>query len=266
MNDSLHIAATGLHVQQMSVDTIANNLANVNTPGFKKARVSFQDLMYREVARSAIGNGNGTDGASAVSSVSRMGSGVSTGATLRSFAAGEMKKTDAPLDIAIRGDGFLEVTLPDGSAAYTRGGSLQVNRDGYLATAQGYPLKPSIHVAPETAALVIDPTGRILARTAQQADALEIGRFDVARFANPGALAPLGDGLYRPTEGSGDARTGRAGEDGFGTLAQGYVEASNVTLIEEMVELMIAQRAYEVSTKVVQASDEMMAMTNNLRK
>lgn len=258
MNDALQIAATGLHAQQLNVDTIANNLANVNTPGFKRARVSFQDMMYREVARSAV--------TPAAADPTRLGSGVSVASTQRLFGAGELKKTDEPLDVAIRGDGFLEVAIPDGTLAYSRGGALQVNRDGLLATPQGYPLKASIHVPADATGLVISNDGRVLVQVASQKDALEIGRLELARFNHPGAMTPMGDNLFKPTEASGEARTGKAGDDGLGTFAQGYSEASNVKLVEEMVELMIAQRAYEVSTKVVQASDEMMSMVNNLRK
>lgn len=257
MNDSLHIAATSLQAQQLNVDTVANNLANLNTSGFKKARVSFQDLMYREVARAAVG----TPGADAT----KLGSGVSA-STLRAFSAGELKKTDEPLDLAVRGEGFIEIVMPDGTTAYSRGGTLQVNRDGLLATLQGYALKPSIQVPPDATQLVIAPDGRVLARAANQRDALEVGRIELARFTNPGAMAPLGDNLYRATEASGEPRNGRASEDGAGSLAQGFLETSNVKLVEEMVELMVAQRAYEVSAKVIQASDEMMSLTNGLRR
>jgi flagellar basal-body rod protein FlgG len=260
MIDSLYIAASGMNAQQTSVDTIANNLANVNTPGFKKARVSFQDMMYREVARSAL------PGAASDGGTSRMGSGVSVAGIARAFEAGELKRTDSPFDLAIRGDGFVEVTTVDGSSAYTRGGTLQVNREGLLANAQGLPLKAAIRVPDDAQALSIGSDGRVLARVGTQTAAMEIGRIDLARFGNAAALVPMGDNLFRPSEGSGDARSVRPGEEGAGTLAQGYLEGSNVKLIEEMVELMVAQRAYEVSTKVIQASDEMMAMTNNLRR
>jgi len=256
MNDSLHIAATSLQAQQLNVDTVANNLANMSTSGFKKARVSFQDLMYREVARAA-----GAPSADAT----KLGSGV-TGTTLRAFSTGELKKTDEPLDIAIRGDGFIEVVMPDGTAAYTRGGTLQVNRDGMLATLQGYALKPSIQVPPDAKELLVAADGRVLARAANQREALEVGRIELSRFTNPGAMAPAGDNVFRATEASGEPRNSRAGEDGAGSLAQGFLETSNVKLVEEMVELMIAQRAYEVSAKVIQASDEMMSLTNGLRR
>jgi flagellar basal-body rod protein FlgG len=260
MNDALQIAATGLHAQQLNVDTIANNLANVNTAGFKAARVSFQDMMYHAAERPAPAG-------SPVQDPTRLGSGVSVGSTTRVFDAGELNETDQPLDVAIRGDGFIEVVMPDGSVGYTRGGTLQVNRDGLLATAaNGLVLKASVHVPSDTTQLAIATDGRVLAMGTQTTTANEIGRIDLARFTNPGALNPLGDNVFQPTDASGDARIGKPGEDGAGTLAQGFLESSNVQLVSEMVELMIAQRAYEVSTKVVQASDEMMSMANNLRK
>ena len=259
MNDALYIAATGMQAQQLNVDTIANNLANVNTPGFKKARVSFQDMMYREAVRPA-------PALTPADGQARMGSGVNVAGTTRNFTTADFTKTDSPLDVAIQGDGFIEVTMPDGSAAYTRGGSLQVDRDGMLATAQGRVLKASIHVPQDTQVFSIGADGKVAATSAGQTTATELGQIDVARFTNASALMPLGDGLYRPTGASGDARTSHPGDDGSGTLAQGYVESSDVQLVDEMVQLMIAQRAYEVSTKVIQASDEMMQMTNNLRR
>jgi len=254
--DSLYIAATGMNAQQQNVDTIANNLANVNTPGFKKVRVSFQDMMFREVARASLPG---------EPAMSRLGGGVSIAGTTRTFEGAELRKTDSPLDLGIRGEGFIEVTTADGSTGYSRGGTLQVNRDGLLATSQGHVLKAAIHVPADATALAITPEGRVLARGGAR-DAVDLGRIDLARFTNPAALQPMGDNIFRPTEASGDARPGRAGEEGMGTFAQGHVESSNVKLVEEMIELMIAQRAYEVSTKVIQASDEMMAMANGLRR
>jgi flagellar basal-body rod protein FlgG len=234
----------------------------VNTPAFKKARVSFQDMVYREAQRVA---GPAPDGTVAAN-VTRLGNGVNVIGTSRNFATSDFKKTDDPFDLAIRGDGFIEVAMPDGAVAYFRGGSLQVNRDGLLATPTGMPLRPSLAVPADAQQLTIDSSGHVLATVPTQANPVEIGRIELARFTNAAGLAPLGDNLYQATDASGDARTGRAGEDGLGTFAQGFVETSNVKLIEEMIELMIAQRAYEVNTKVVQASDEIMAMTNNLRK
>lgn len=257
MNDALYIAATGMQTQQKSVETIANNLANVNTPGFKRGKVSFEDLVYR---------GLGTAPQQAGAPALWQGSGVGIASMVKVFAAGEIKKTDQPLDLAIDGTGFVEVMTADGTPAFSRGGTLTVDRDGMLATAEGYALKPGIHVGLDAEQLTIQPDGRVLARVAGQKEASEVGRIEMARFADTDGMVALGANLYRPSEKSGDAIYGKAGEDGMGRLVQGAVEASNVRLIDEMVGLMAAQRAYESSVKVIQAADEMLAMSNNLRK
>ncbi len=260
MNDALYIAATGMHMQQKGVDTISNNLANVNTPGFKKGRVSFEDLVYRDLGWAAA--------ASAATGSPRLwqGSGVGVASILQSFIAGELKKTDAPMDLAIRGDGFFEVVGQDGTSAYTRGGTLTLDKDGFLATGAGYTLKSSVHIGKDARSVVIEPDGRIMARLREESEPFEAGRIEMVRFADASGLAALGGSLYQPSERSGEPITGRAGEDGWGSFAQGYVEGSNVSLVEEMVDLMVAQRAYESSVKVIQAADEMLAMSNNLRK
>ncbi len=260
MNESLYIAATGMHMQQKSVDTIANNLANVNTPGFKKGRVSFEDMVYREIGR-ATGADEGGGAAPAWH-----GGGVGIFSLAKVFTPGEMKKTDMPLDIAIEGEGFIEVSNLDGSPAYSRGGSLMVDKDGFLATADGHVLKPAIHIGLDAKDISVKPDGRVLVRGQGQSEASEVGRIELARFADTTGLVSLGGNLYQPSTRSGDAIYGKPGEDNLGALAQGFVEASNVKLIEEMVDLMAAQRAYESSVKVIQASDEMLAMSNNLRK
>lgn len=260
MNDSLYIAATGMHMQQKGVDTISNNLANVNTPGFKKGRVSFEDLVYRDLSGAAATaeSGNGQ----------RLwqGSGVGLSSILKSFIAGELKKTDLPMDLAIRGDGFIEVVGLDGTPAYTRGGSLTVDKDGFLATSGGQVLKPAIHIGSEVREISIKADGSVMVRARDKDAAFEVGRLDLVRFSDSSGLTALGGNLYKPSERSGDAIQGRPGEDGVGMFAQGFVEGSNVNLVEEMVDLMVAQRAYESSVKVIQASDEMLAMSNNLRK
>jgi flagellar basal-body rod protein FlgG len=261
MNDSLYIAATGMHMQQKGVDTISNNLANVNTPGFKKGRVSFEDLVYRDMAGAAAAIDSG-------SAAGRLwqGSGVAMGAILKSFVAGELKKTDAPMDLAIQGEGFIEVVAQDGAPAFTRGGTLTIDKDGFLATASGQVLKPSIHVGNDARGIAIQSDGRVMVRTSDKGEPFEAGRIELVRFADMSGLAALGGNLYKATERSGDPIFGLAGEAGVGTFAQGFVEASNVNLVEEMVDLIVAQRAYESSVKVIQASDEMLAMSNNLRK
>ena len=262
MIDALYIGATGMQAQQLNVDTIANNLANVNSTGFKKARVSFADLMVREAQRASSADA----GAGLLGAPARLGSGVGVLGISKLFDAGDLRKTDSPLDIAIQGEGFLEVSMPDGALAYTRGGTLKVNREGLLATQSGLALKPGVAIPDNAQSVSIEADGRVLVRMANQSNPVEAGTLDLVRFANAAGLAAQGDNLYRVSLASGDAIAGRPGEDGLGTIAQGFLEGSNVKLVEEMVNLMIAQRAYEASVKVVQASDEMLGMINGLRK
>lgn len=257
MFDALYIAATGMQSQQTQVDAIANNLANVGTPGFKKTRVVFSDLVAGAVVQAAVEPPAGSAG---------VGVGVRVASTARIFDAGELKKTGAALDIAIAGEGFFELAMPDGTRAYARGGTLKVNADGLLSNAQGIPLRPGIAVPENAQALLIAASGRVQVQLPGQAAPHELGQLDVVRFNNPQGLLAQGANVYRATEASGDPVGGRAGEDGTGTVAQGFLEASNVTLLDEMVGLMLAQRAYEASVKVVQASDEMLGMINGLRR
>ena len=260
MLDALYIGATGMQAQQTQVDAIANNLANVNTPGFKKTRVSFSDLVVNGAATAV--RANAEDGAVR----STAGVGVRVASAGKVFEGSELKKTDAPLDLAIAGDGFLELSMPDGSRAYARGGSLKVNAEGLLANEAGIPLKAGISIPENAEALLISGTGRVQVRVPGQSAPMDLGQIELVRFAHPQGLLAQGGNLYRPTAASGDAVTGRPGEDGMGSLAQGFTEASNVRLLDEMVDLMVAQRAYEASVKVVQASDEMLGMVNALRK
>ncbi|HYF20768.1 MAG TPA: flagellar basal-body rod protein FlgG [Ramlibacter sp.] len=258
MFEALAIGATGMQAQQLQVDTIANNLANVNTPGFKKSRVSFTELL-------AARGGPAGEGAP-LGAPSAAGVGVALASTARLFEAGELKKTDSPMDLAIQGDGFLELALADGSRAYTRGGPLKVNADGQLATASGVPLKPGIFIPENAEGVQISPAGRVQVRLPGQAMPVDAGQLELVRFANPQALLAQAGNLYRATDASGEPTGGRPGSEGMGTVLQGHLEASNVRLVEEMVGLMMAQRAYEASVKVVQASDEMLGLVNGLRR
>jgi flagellar basal-body rod protein FlgG len=258
MIDSLYIGATGMNAQQANVDTVANNLANLNTTGFKASRVNFQDLVYREVAR---GSGQARGALSALS-----GLGVNIVGIGKTFSQGNMQQTGQPLDLAINGQGFLEVTLPDGSHGYTRTGSLQLNKDGNLVTADGYLLNPQLQIPPDATATTIDGTGQVSVTVQGQANPLPVGKITLAQFANPTGLKPSGNNLYVPTDASGDAFYGDAGSSSFGTLQQGFLEASNVTLVGEYTNLIVAQRAYEANSKVVQASDEMLGIINGLRR
>lgn len=262
MFDALYISATGMQAQQLNVDTIANNLANVNTTGFKKAKVGFSDLMVREAGRlqppaEEVGILGGDR---------RLGAGVGISAISKLFDMGDLKKTESAYDIAIEGEGFLEVTLPDGASAYTRGGTFKVNRDGLLSTQGGLPLKPNIAIPDNAENLQIDADGRVRVQVAGQSTPVEAGQLELVRFTNPSGLHAQGDGLYRTSRNSGDAIQAKAAEEGMGRLAQGFLEGSNVKLNEEMVSLMVAQRVYEANVKVMQASDEMLGMVNALRK
>jgi flagellar basal-body rod protein FlgG len=259
MSDALYIGATAMQAQQAHVDSIANNLANVNTPGFKKGRISFADLV---VSRGSTAH----EAAESRAPLHAAGVGVRIAAAARVFEGGEIKKTEAPLDIAIVGDGFLELAMPDGSRAFARGGTLKVNADGMLAHQNGSVLKPGISIPENAEALLVSASGRVRVRLPGQTAEVDVGQLDVVRFSNPQSLVAQGANVYRASDASGDPIGGRAGEDGVGSLAQGFLEGSNVKLLEEMVDLMVAQRAYEAGVKVVQASDEMLGMINALRK
>ena len=252
MNDSLYIAATGMQAQQTTIDSIANNLANVGTTGFKKARVAFQQMMQGDPVTAA-------QPASA-------GLGIAVASITRDFTPGALAQTGGQMDLAIDGAGFIEVALADGSLAYTRGGTLSITPDSYLATADGHVLKPGIHIPAGVSAVHIAADGKVSIQTAAGGASTEVGQIELATFANPAALTALAGGLYVPTEASGEAMVAKAGSAGLGRLAQGSLENSNVNLTDEMVTLIVAQRAYEMSSKVIQASDELMSLTNNLRR
>lgn len=264
MSNALQIAATGMQAQQANLETIANNLSNVNTAGFKRSSVSFVDLMVRSAAGLAGLDSEAFDLSTTMPP--RISVGVGITSTLRHFESGELKKTDSPFDLAIRGDGFLEVSRADGGSVFWRAGTLKVNSEGQLATQSGLIIKPGIAIPDNAQAVNISADGRVRVTVPGQSAPTEVGQLQMARFASAAELEALGDNLYLPTAGSGQAVLGRPGEDGLGTLAQGYSEASNVKMVDEMVNLMQAQRAYQASLKVMQAFDEMSALTNNLRK
>jgi len=265
MQDALQIAATGMQAQQLHVDTIANNLANVNTTGFKRARVSFHDLVTR-VADASVAGTASTPAARALDAAQHAGVGVGVASVARQFDGGELRRTESMYDLAIAGEGFIEVAMPDGTRAFTRGGTLRVNADGLLATGAGHALAGAIAVPEGTESLLVDAEGRVQGRLHGQSRPVDLGMLNLVRFMAPGALSVAGDGLYRPTEQSGEPIGGRAGEHGLGTFKQAHLEGSNVKMVDEMVGLMVAQRAYEASVNVARAADEMLGMVNNLRK
>lgn len=259
MIDSLYIGATGMQAQQLHVDAIANNLANVNTSGFKRNRISFEDAFY-QLASPQLG----TQDQSLNLIMLGMGTRVSSNSKL--FTQGEIKATETPLDVAIRGNGFFEVLLPDGSSAYTRYGALKITGDGVLGTSSGYELKQQIQIPGDVTDIVIDSQGKVSGHVANDTKLTEFGQLELVSFSNTDGLEAIGENLFTSSTKAGQPVTGKPGSDGLGTLAQGYLEASNVKLAEEMVNLVLAQRAYELNAKIIQTSDEMLAISNNLRR
>lgn len=265
MFDAMSIGAMGMQVQQIHVDTIANNVANASTPGYKKGRVSFTDLVVQGSAPTVQAAADGGPGGP-LGDVGRTGIGVGISSLSKLFDLGSMQKTESPYDIAINGDGFFEITMPDGSRAYTRGGTLKVSRDGLLSTQAGLPLRPGIAIPDNAKSLSISADGLVQVTTSTQSTPVDAGQLEMVRFTNLSGLVAQGDGLFRTSESSGEPISARPGEGGMGLLAQGVLEGSNVKMVEEMVNLMVAQRAYEANVKIVQAADEMLGMINGLRK
>jgi flagellar basal-body rod protein FlgG len=284
MNNALYIAATGMQAQQLDLDTIANNLTNLSTNGYKSSTVNFQELMYVDPvgarsnemeAPSVHSGGHGTHNMHAVqgqggdataSAVTPYGTGVSVGSVTKDFTVGTLTQTNSQMDLAIQGNGFLEVTMPDGSRAYTRGGTLSVGADNFLMSPQGYEIKPSIRLPANPTNISIAANGQVSVTTGTSTQATQVGQLELANFNNPGALNPQGNGIYVPTDTSGHATYSKPGDTNAGTLVQGSLEGSNVNMVNQMVNLMVAQRAYELSSKVIQTADELMSMTNNLRR
>jgi flagellar basal-body rod protein FlgG len=257
---ALYSAAAGMQSQQMNLDNISNNLANVNTTGFKKSKLEFQDLLYQTTRAAGAEQGGGNQLPSSL----QIGQGSVPIATQRVFTNGDLTQTGENLDLAIQGDGFFQVQMPDGTLAYTRDGALQTNSSGAIVTADGYPVEGGFQPVPAgTTNITITSSGAVTYTTASGTTNSQV---QLARFTNPGGLEALGKNLYKETTASGNADLGDPGQNGFGQLQQGYLELSNVSVVEEMVNLILAQRAYEVNSKAVQAADEMMQESNNLQK
>jgi len=249
--------------QQMNIDTIANNLANVNTTGFKKSRVNFQDLLYETIKPAGTETAAGTTIPEGI----QLGHGVRPSAIAKLYSPGNMIQTGNPLDMVVEGTGFFQVQIPDGTTAYTRDGSFKMNQEGIVMTSDGYPLTPAITVPTNYQQLTIGSDGTVSALIPGSTAPQNIGTIELVRFPNPAGLdARLGRNLLIETQASGTPTTGRPGLDGMGLLEQGYIENSNVQVVEEILQMIIAQRAYEANSKVIQASDEMLQLANNLRR
>jgi flagellar basal-body rod protein FlgG len=257
---ALYSSATGMESQQLNLDIVANNLANVNTTGFKKSKIEFQDLLYQTTRTAGAEAGGGNQ----VPTGLQIGHGSRAVATSKVFTTGELTQTGEKLDVAIQGDGFFEVQLPDGGRAYTRDGALKTASDGRIVTSEGLPLQNGFQPIPTgTTSITISSSGEVTATGSSGSTSFKV---QLTRFPNPSGLESIGRNLLRETTASGSAEMGNPGENGFGELAQGYLEMSNVKVVEEMVNMIVAQRAYEVNSKAVQASDEMMQMSNNLHR
>jgi flagellar basal-body rod protein FlgG len=254
MNPAMWISKTGVQAQDAKLQAIANNLANVNTVGFKRDRVVFEDLFY-QVERQP---GASVDGTNVAPSGVQLGNGTRLVGTQKVFTTGSLQTTGQSLDVAIVGNGFLQVETANGETTYTRAGQLQVNAEGRLVTAQGLPLLPEITVPAKATAVTIGEDGTVTATVAGSATPAELGQITLAGFVNPAGLLALGDNLYQETAASGAPTEGVPGEDGLGKLKQGALEGSNVQVVEEMVDMITAQRTYEMNTKVLSAADNMM--------
>jgi len=262
MIKAMNTAATGMQAQQTNIDNIANNLANVNTTGFKKARIEFQDILYQNYRRA----GTATAVGSIVPVNLDVGYGTRAVATSREFAPGAVSITKNPTDLAIAGNGFFQVRMPDGTTGYTRDGSFKISPDGQLVTADGFVMEPEITIPEDATDLSVGIDGQVFVMVVGTTEPQQIGQVELARFVNPAGLSAVGHNLYRETVASGTPITATPGTEGLGTLDQGYLETSNVSVVDEMVNMIMAQRAYEINSKVIQSSDEMSQIINNLKR
>jgi flagellar basal-body rod protein FlgG len=261
MMKSLYIASTGMSAQQMAINVTANNLANVSTYGYKKSAPEFQELFYETFRAAGSPTSLGT-----LPVGIQIGSGVQPQTVHKRFGQGDFELTENSLDIAIEGDGFFQVTLPNGATAYTRAGTFKLNNEGEVVSPEGFPLVPSISVPSETQSVFISPEGVVSVRLAGVLTNQVIGSVELARFVNNAGLNSLGKNIFEPTSASGEPISGLPGEPGFGTLLQGSLESSNVNIADEMVKMIVAQRAYELNSKAIQTSDEMLSLVNSLKR
>ncbi len=257
---ALYTAASGMDAQQTNIDNVAHNLANVNTTGFKKARVEFEDMVYQQVKVPGTPNTTSTE----IPIGLELGLGTRAVATARDFATGNLQTTNGPLDLAIEGAGFFQITMPDGSIAYTRAGAFHLNQDGQVVTAEGYALQPNIQIPKDATSISISKEGVVSVAIAGQQAPQQIGTIDLATFQNPAGLEALGSNFYKVTTASGEPVQATPGQEGLGTIAQGFLEQSNVSIVEEMINMILGQRAYEANSRVVKTADEMLQEVNQL--
>lgn len=258
---SLSIASTGMLAQQTNVDVISNNIANMNTTGFKRQRAEFQDLLYENIKRPGGATGPDTKAPSGI----QIGSGVKTGGVYRIQQQGALQQTDNRYDVAITGRGYFQITLPSGDTAYTRDGSFGISDQGELVTQDGFPVQPGITIPQNAIDVTISKTGEVQVTVSGDPQPQTVGQLELATFINDAGLEAKGDNLFLETSASGQPNVAAPGEPGFGTLTQGFVEASNVNAVAEITALITAQRAYEMNSRVVKTADEMLSTTAQMR-
>jgi flagellar basal-body rod protein FlgG len=251
-----------MQAQQVNIDTIANNIANVNTTGFKQGRAEFQDLLYQNIRPAGTASSSSTDYPVGL----QVGLGSRPVATDRIYRQGDFRQTGNALDLVIEGKGFFQIRMPSGELAYTRDGSFHLNAEGSVVTAAGNPLEPQITIPPDALEIVIGSDGTVSVTQAGQASAQQIGTIQLSSFQNPSGLSGIGGNLFLETSASGTATTGTPGENGIGRINQGFLEQSNVSVVEEMVNMIVAQRAYEVNSRAIRTADDMLQQINNLAR
>jgi flagellar basal-body rod protein FlgG len=259
---ALWTAGTGMNVHQANLDVVSNNIANVNTNGYKKSRADFQDLMYQTLRLQGVTS----EGGNQIPVGIQIGHGAMLAAVQKVFLQGDYQMTGNELDVAIEGNGFFQITLPSGDKAYTRAGALKRNSEGRIVTSDGYPLEPNMTIPQNTLTVSIEADGTVSAQVQGQTAPQQIGTIELATFQNLAGLKAMGKSLFLETEASGTPVVGRPGENGMGTTLQGYIEMSNVNVMQEMINLIIGQRAYEINTKAIQAADEMLQMAASIRR
>jgi flagellar basal-body rod protein FlgG len=258
--DPLKTAASGMQAQQTRIEVISNNLANVNTTAFKRSRAQFEDLLYQTEMDTQLIDGQDTSTIGAV----QVGRGTRLAGVQRNDAQGALELTGRTTDLAIEGTGYFQVSLPDGRIGFTRDGNFSISDQGVMVTNQGYTVLPGIDIPPDAVSVTVSRQGSISVTTAGDANPVEVGRMELARFNNPNGLQAMGENLYINTPAAGEPIIGFPGEDGLGRVVQGALESSNVELVQEMVDMITAMRAYEINSKAVQTADEMQQISNNL--
>jgi flagellar basal-body rod protein FlgG len=260
MLQAMSTAATGMQAQETQIQVIANNLANASTPGFKVSVARFQDLLYVNERQA----GTQSSQTSFVPTGESIGLGSKTAAVDQVFTEGELDNTGNPLDVAVQGNGFFQVSMPDGSIAYTRDGSFRTDQNGRVVTLDGYAVLPGINIPQNAQNITIGPDGTVSVQVGNQVQPTQVGQFQLMNFLNPAGLQPVGQNLYKQTQASGSPQSGIAGQNGFGSIAQGFLEMPNESTVQELVGLISAQRAYEASSKAVQVADQMQSIANGL--